>query len=202
MNKLELMIENQKNIPIQLLNKLFTYDSETGTLLINMRSPSDFKSTPARSRKARCSNWNRRFAGKPAGSEFRSETGTIYLKVSIGGEFVMYAHQIIWAMVHGEWAGVPLDHIDGRGLNNRINNLRKIEGEVSNSKNMKLNRNSKSGIHGVRHIFGKRGVTYQVVVSEGNRQVSKRFKDFFEACCFRKSFEVRNGYSDRHGEVK
>ncbi len=101
-----------------------------------------------------------------------------------------YAHRVIWQLVHGPIAdGLCIDHIDGNGLNNRIENLRVVS-LATNQRNRVVSRNNTTGVSGV---FDHKGgfsvycaglyVTYS--------------KDFFEACCARKSAELRAGYLNR-----
>lgn len=192
MNKL---YDKQNKITIESLHKRFYIDSE-GTLRNKSKLPEDFKGGQ---KKAKATNWNKRFADKASGSEY-TLGGIIYLRTMIEGVTIP-VHQVIWAMVHGEWAYSMIDHIDGRGLNNKIENLRKADSFI-NSRNMKMNSRNTSGITGIKFKEGKKAVTFEVTTFKDSKAVSKTFKDFFEACCYRKSFENSNGYSARHGEIK
>lgn len=57
-------------------------------------------------------------------------------------------HRIIWLLSHKEIPDLFIDHIDQNPLNNNISNLRLVSQEI-NSRNVKKNKNNKSGITGV-----------------------------------------------------
>lgn len=48
-----------------------------------------------------------------------------YARVNVGnGEGRKYEHHVIWFMIYGEWPTNYIDHKDGNGFNNRLDNLR------------------------------------------------------------------------------
>lgn len=103
-----------------------------------------------------------------------------------------YAHRIAWEITFGPIPkGLCIDHIDGNGLNNRVENLR-VTTLSSNQRNRKLVRSTKTGIHGVHPLKGGFSV-------ECAGEYIKFTKDFFEACCARKSAERRMGFHINHG---
>ena len=106
----------------------------------------------------------------------------------------LYVHRIVWEMHHGKIPNdMCIDHIDGNGLNNNIDNLR-ITTRSGNQRNKKLQSNNKTGIPGV--IITKSG--YLVTCS--SKHIT-RTNDFFEACCARKSAALLDGYHKNHGRI-
>lgn len=143
----------------------FAYEPATGRLLW------------AVSRAARCA------VGQEAGSV---KTDGRYRTVVLNGKR-LYVHRLVWEIVNGPIPdGLCIDHIDGDGLNNRIDNLRVVT-LSANQRNRAVNKTSKSGVAGViPHAGG-----YSVFCAGKYLTYSK---DFFEACCARKSAESREGY--------
>lgn len=61
-----------------------------------------------------------------------------YWNVSVGGRRV-YAHRLIWLMVHGRWPEPTLDHINMDKLDNRLCNLREAT-HLEQSGNLRSNK--------------------------------------------------------------
>jgi hypothetical protein len=95
--------------------------------------------------------WNRRFAGKKAGTV----TPLGYIKIMIDYELIL-AHRLAWLYVHGEWPSGELDHINMIPGDNRIANLR-IANRPQNNANKTKQRNNTSGLKGVS-LVKSRGV--------------------------------------------
>ena len=150
------------------------------------------------------------FVRKIGGSGKRNKAGEIagckdhvqnYIKIRIGGcEYK--AHQLAWLYVHGEFPEDLTDHINGNGTDNRISNLRKVNA-FENMRNAKLSARNKSGMVGVS-IARKGGAwSWVVLISTDNgRKLLYYGKDFFEACCRRKSAELKHGYHANHGRTR
>ena len=83
-------------------------------------------------------------AGKPAGAV----TGNGLYRRVIVNYFPILGHILAWAVVHGEWPSSILDHIDGNGFNNRIENLR-LATVTQNAWNRRRRSDNKSGLKGV-----------------------------------------------------
>lgn len=114
---------------------------------------------------------------------------------SVQIEYKSYlAHRIIWLMEKGYWPET-IDHIDGNGLNNKIENLRDVKFK-ENLKNRTTQSNSNTGISGVT----KRGGKWRVRINDNKTRINiGNFSDFFEACCARKSAERGLDYHLNHG---
>lgn len=103
-------------------------------------------------------------------------------------------HRVIWYMQTGSWPDI-IDHINGDATDNRWENLRNVSNEES-QKNLARQARNKTGITGVRLLRG----SYVACISDKNEQISLYCgKDFFEACCRRKSAENAYGYHANHG---
>lgn len=123
MNDFELMKLKEKSIPVSTLREYFSYD---GINLIWKRTTT-----------------NRVKRGAIAGSK----TVSGYLQVGFLGVDIK-VHRIIWALVHGYWPELIIDHKDGNRLNNRIENLRETNFN-GNLRNMRIPSHNTSGIKGV-----------------------------------------------------
>ena len=58
------------------------------------------------------------------------------------------AHRLAWLHYYGEWPLQFIDHINGNGFDNRINNLRDVT-RAENTWNIATRKTSKSGFRGV-----------------------------------------------------
>lgn len=114
------------------------YLSETGEFL--------WKRLPGNSRTI--NSWNTQYAGKLAGtvSCTNKGSGLYYRFIHIGG-VRFRAHHLVWLFEHGV---IPemLDHLDGNGLNNRIENLRELS-MSDNIRKARVQSNNTSGYKGV-----------------------------------------------------
>lgn len=117
---------SEKDISIERLRFLFSYDSETGNLIRNVAKPPNTK------------------AGDIAGH--MSDQG--YFLVNVDG-LLIRVHRVIWAINKGKWPDNNLDHIDGIRTHNKMENLREVM-QAENMQNSFVRRNSRTGIKGVR----------------------------------------------------
>lgn len=178
------------------IKEYFSYDKETGYLHWNKRSLSDFQSSHIGN------TWNTRYAGKRVGGISQSKKdNTAYFKttVAVDGElFNLAAHRIVWFLNYGEWPKGIIDHLDGNGLNNRLDNLRDVT-STNNGRNSKLISTNTTGVSGVN--WNKRDEKWFATKSvEGKSSYLTCSRDFFEVICARKSWEYEEGnFTERHG---
>jgi hypothetical protein len=150
-------------ISIETLREKYSYNPETGEI---------------RNRKLgfaitnRCKNRNTHYQ---------------YLKV---GESIVSAHRAAWAMHHGEWPNGQIDHRDGDGMNNRIDNLRDAT-HSQNQRNQRLHARNKTGVRGV--CLCKRTGRWQALIWDGNgkRVFIGRFETIEAAAAARKEAELK-----------
>jgi len=146
--------------------------------------------------------------GTPVGSISVSRN-TSYYAVGISfGSFQV--HRIIWCLLHGSVdKNYDIDHIDGNGLNNKIENLRCVPKSI-NSRNVPLRIDNQSGHCGVTYQTAENGIGgYRACVVDLNgKKHRKYFSDgkypnsLESAVSWRisKLEELNNaGYTERHG---
>lgn len=101
------------------IERLLTYDPETGIFLWKDRGTYDFSNSPSRSAAHICAIWNGNYAGKTAGSIRKDR----YVLIRVAGKF-QYAHRLAWVLMNGAGAPNDIDHINGNPSDNRWANLR------------------------------------------------------------------------------
>lgn len=117
-----------------------------------------------------------------------------YLKTKVNRKKIP-VHRLIWFMVYGHMPEI-IDHINGDTTDNRIVNLRDV-GAGDNARNTKVNKGNTSGLMGVSWYHGCKWVAY---IGKTPRKHLGYSRDFFEACCLRKSAEVNMNYHENHGK--
>lgn len=127
--------------PGAVLRNLLKYDEKTGRLFWKRRGPERFAGNQGAAR-----SWNSNYGSAEA---FASESGE-YLRGSILG-VRHYAHVVIWCMKNDHWPKLPLEHIDGDGFNNRLNNLM-YKGVRFDAENLQWRAFATNGSHGFTYI--------------------------------------------------
>lgn len=102
---------------------------------------------------------------------------------------------MIWEMFRGQIPeGFIVDHEDGNGLNNRIENLRLLT-QAQNTKNAKLSAANTSGYKGVSYRSDNGGSWRARINAEGKTRTIGNFKCILEAARAYDEF-VRTHYKD------
>jgi hypothetical protein len=132
------------------LSRMFSYNNETG-IIINKEN------------------------GKPVGTKLK-HSASIHLTIWVKGR-MLYAHRIAWLLHNHSWPEGFIDHIDGDGTNNKINNLRvvSIRGNGQNRKSHRA-----GGLPGA--TFKKAiGLWVSQVQWQGRKYVLGKYKSESEA---------------------
>jgi len=167
-----------------LFSKYFYYRPESGELIWRLRDPK-LKGNRVN---------NTKFAGREVGTI----TNHPYRKITLFGR-QEYAHRIAWLLYHGEWPIGQIDHINGKTLDNRIENLRVVTNQV-NGKNQKLRDSNYTGYSGV--YWDKSRQKWQAQINIEGKTVSLgRFESLEDAGAARKKAEKEYGYHQNHGRV-
>ena len=74
-----------------------------------------------------------------------------YYEVVVSGRTRVKAHRIVWALHHGELPKKQIDHINGNGLDNRIENLRQVDASQNNW-NRSIKTASKTGVKNIHKL--------------------------------------------------
>lgn len=122
------------SITQERLKEVLHYDPETGDFTWKTRKglrPHDIV-------------WNKRFAGKRAGS-VNKPSGYVYICVD---KTVCTAHRLAWLYMHGEFPRLFIDHADMNRANNIASNLR-LATQSQNMANTLVRKDNSTGFKGV-----------------------------------------------------
>lgn len=156
---------------IEQIRQLLRYEPETGNLF--------WKET-----------------GKQA---FVAKSGNGYRRSYIDGKRI-YAHRLIWALVHGYWPDDFIDHIDGDGYNNKLSNLR-LASRCENARNQSINVNNKSGAMGVYWRKDTQKWSAEICIEHKKKRLGV-FADKESAIAARRQAEREYGFHANHGRAK
>lgn len=138
--------------------------------------------------KPRCSR-------KPNGS-FQAGTFTHgYVRITVNKK-KYYSHQLVFLMFNG-YIPKLIDHIDGDGTNNKIENLRESD-KSKNAMNSKLRKNSTSGHRGV--MKSKKPNSWSARVQVNKKIIYLGTFDDFELACL-VADEARVLYYGEHARI-
>tara|TARA_R110002167_G_scaffold343325_1_gene552328 strand:- start:96 stop:581 length:486 start_codon:yes stop_codon:yes gene_type:complete len=108
-----------------------------------------------------------------------------------------YAHRLIWLYVNGDFPDNDIDHINGRPLDNRIENLRDATGE-ENNKNAKKRCDNTSGHVGVHWCKAVEKWMAKIAV-DGERKYLGVFNILEDAVEARQAASIKYGFHENHG---
>ena len=97
------------------------------------------------------------------------------------------AHRVCFAVHHGRWPYGEIDHIDGDGLNNKIENLRDVSSVINHRNQILRKRINSSGVRGL----SRKGNKWQAYI--GKKTIG-RFQCFGQALKARRQSESDLGY--------
>lgn len=180
-----------KKISINILNAYLKADFEAGTLIWRPRHICSF--LMAKNPQRMCASWNGRYANKPA---LTADNGVGYKWGSISNSLYL-THRVLYAMFHGHWPEIEIDHINHDRSDNSISNLREVS-HSENCKNTSLRKSSKSGITGVcwHKAAGK---WWAQTVADGVHYHIGLFEDKDEAANAVAVYRRQLGFSLGHG---
>lgn len=151
------------DIPVEKLHELFEY--RDGELYWKERPESDFATKRA------WSAWHTKNAGKMVGCICNSVYNNSYKIIRFQRKNIRM-HRVIFAMHHGYYPPM-IDHIDGNGLNNKIENLRECDPR-SNTHNTKIRSDNTSGYKNI--VWRRTDNKWRVEIMKKGKRYHKDFE--------------------------
>ena len=171
----------------EYLKECVSYDPATGVFWWKSRPEKHFDSKRAHSIS------NSRDSGNIAGVV----TARGYRAIKINGKSYQ-AHRLAWLYMKGSWPQKTIDHINGRKLDNRIDNLRDVS-QGDNCKNQ-ARRKGENLLMGV--YWSKRSHKWQAGIRVQGKQVHLGFyESLLNAVAARKSAEKKYCFHHNHGRA-
>jgi hypothetical protein len=181
-------------LPVEFLCKILRYDAESGTLYW-LKRPEDFFQHGVQTSKHISERWNKKWAGKPAGTLY--DTGYVRIQWRPNGVRThLAAHRVAWAIYYGRNPIGEIDHINGNRADNRIANLREVT-RTENNRNKTKRKDKASGATGV---YLTPSGNWRAIIGSGEKNIDLgTFSERFDAVLARLMAEKKYGYSMRHG---
>lgn len=174
----------------EYLDECLDYNAETGVFTWKVRTRHHFKNDGA------FKMWNRRYSDRECGRVKENANGKSYRTIMLDGGSKC-AHRLAWFIFNGEIdESMQIDHINGNGLDDRIENLRQVTAS-ENSKNLRMHKGNTSGFCGVR--FCKSYGKWQARIGKDNLGYFNSYEDAVSA---RIKGEIKRGYHENHGSER
>lgn len=180
-----------KDLTQELLHELLDYHPNSGRFVWKLRGLKWFKDERS------CNIWNSRYAGKVAGSK-SCRNHTNYIQIGILGRNYL-AHRLCWLYSYGELPDT-IDHINGDGSDNRIENLRNVT-QKENNRNTSIGVNNTSGYVGVC-MDNRSGKWMAYIKVDGKFKNLGYFESKYDAHLARKEADDLYGFHELHGTIK
>ena len=174
-------------LTLEYMHSLFWFDAELGQVFWRERPRSVCISDKEWRR------WNSRHANTRAGACWVNLSGILYWKTIIplpnnAGHLTVSEGNVVWLFTHSEWPKNQLDHKNGDGRVNKIDNLRPAQ-TGQNNQNNRLYKNNTSGYPGViRHGSG----FWAYIAVKRKRIHEGPFKTFEEAVEARQRLKAKH----------
>ena len=112
-----------------------------------------------------------------------------YLRMQLtinGREYNFYSHHVVWAWHHGRFPTMQIDHVNGNGFDNHIENLREVN-QSENLRNMVYpwKPNARTGLPGVY----KHGSGYRIIIAQKRYFFRDRFEAFYHLTLLGRRFK-------------
>jgi hypothetical protein len=178
-----------KQLPeLDYLNEIFVLRND-GKLIWQTRPVSHFQTLTS------CKSWNTKYVGKEAGSIKQG-----YRRLRINGDEYL-AHRVAYYMFWGDIDDeLEIDHLDGNGLNNSLDNLRLVS-HGENMKNARLNKQNTTGVQGVSN-YAKNGKFRAQIKVNGKVKALGYYDTIEEAAAVREAANEEYNYSPNHGAIR
>lgn len=177
------------------IDSLVLCDFASGSLWWKERPLSFFKNTEKKTAEQNHREWNLRNAGKKIEP---SDNGNGYFRIFILGKHY-YFHRVIFSLYHKREIGLKMeiDHEDGDGHNNRIDNLKQVTCQ-GNMRNCGVGKNNSSGTVGVLYIPKRNKWLAQITIDYRNIFIG-HFDTRQEAEEARRLKQEENAFHQNHG---